>query len=110
MAVVLQSEAEFRIGMIIYVEPGTSLQEQNQIVGFGPIMVKKPLQHDHAAGGVLVGIGCAQEAPEQASSNLGLIIVLLVLGLLVVVLVIIGCWLKSCLCTRPSSRTPGNAV
>jgi len=57
------SNAGFGIGQVIVIDAGTPIEETNTIIGFGSLILKTPLQYDHAPG-VLV----TAQAPKGSTN------------------------------------------
>jgi pimeloyl-ACP methyl ester carboxylesterase len=62
--------ASFSIGDFIRINPGMPNQEENQVVGFGSIILASPLQFDHEAGEPIVIVGSGPTSTSTATPTL----------------------------------------
>lgn len=57
----------FNIGQEIVIDQGTAIEEYNEIVGFGSLLLKTPLMYDHGVGALITPTGAGAASPLSAA-------------------------------------------
>jgi hypothetical protein len=66
--IVVEKQASFAIGQTIEIDPGRKNEETAEVVEFGSLVLKKPLQHKHLKNAIVRGLPIVTTTPKATQT------------------------------------------